>query len=211
MATVIARACCSSAVHARRSPPRRAWPRRGARASPAPGRRRGWRLRIRSISSEHLVGPPLDGGDADQVHHRGHVVGVEPQHPLERLARLGGRAAAERIGVEQQVAQVEPGLDVVGVGAGDRLVERLGLGPPRRGARRAARRTPAGRAARAAPGARRRGRPPRARRRAGRSPPPRRRAGSRPARTTGPRRPPPGTPPSRRSSGRRGARARRSR
>jgi hypothetical protein len=75
--------------------------------------------------AEHLVPPARDARDARQVHQRGDVVRVEPEDPLERFPCLSGRPAPQRIGVKEQVAQVKPRLDVVGVGAGDAVVERL--------------------------------------------------------------------------------------
>src|SRR5438128_2128345 len=87
MPTVIARACCSSAVT--------------------------WAIAAWSR--------------AVQVHQRAEVLGLQPDDALERLARLYRGAAAERVRVEEQVAQVEPGFDVVGVGAGDGVVEGLRL------------------------------------------------------------------------------------
>ena len=61
------------------------------------------------------------------MHHRAHVIRLQRDDPLERAARLRDRSSAQRVEVEEQVAQVEPRLDVVGIGAGDGVVERLGL------------------------------------------------------------------------------------
>ena len=77
---------------------------------------------------ERLAAPVLEGGDAHEVHQRGDVVRLQLERPLEGTPRLHRAPAPQRIGVEEQVAQEEPGLDVVRVGIGDGVVVRLRRG-----------------------------------------------------------------------------------
>ena len=88
----------------------------------------GLSRRMRAIEVQHVVLARLDRGDP----RPGGPSRPRDPAPAPPPARTAARAsAAERprsgLRVEEQVAQVEPGLDVVGVGAGDGVVERLRL------------------------------------------------------------------------------------
>ncbi len=70
----------------------------------------------------------LECGQPRQVDQRGRVGRLEEEHALERIARCGEAPGTQRIRVEEDLDQVEPGLDVVRVGAEDRSVPLLRFG-----------------------------------------------------------------------------------
>ncbi len=65
----------------------------------------------------------LGGVQPDQVDHRGAVLRIEVEHALERLPRLVGGAAPHVVVVEEHLAELEPGLHVVGPPTEDRAVQ----------------------------------------------------------------------------------------
>ena len=68
----------------------------------------------------HLREPAFERFDSREVNERREVVRFIGQHALERGARLGEGSAIEPVAVEQNLAELEPALDLVGMVVNDR-------------------------------------------------------------------------------------------
>ena len=83
----------------------------------------------------HRLAPAFDGRDPRQVHQRFFVLRIQREHPLECRAGLCGRPAAQRVGLEEELTQLQVRLEVIGVVVHRPAVEPLGIGPRPRATR----------------------------------------------------------------------------